>query len=101
MNDLGERVKATETRLDSCHRRLDAHGRELEEMRIKNARQDAQLEKLCQNQQRTYELTEKNAHKLDKMSAQGDTVAWMVKAIVYGVPAMFTLYLTLKQMGWY
>ena len=35
MQELNERVKAAEVKLDSCERRLDAHGRELEEIRIR------------------------------------------------------------------
>ena len=101
MQELGERVASVETRLDSCDRRLDSHGRELEEIRIRNAEQDVQLKKLCVMQEKSYELALKAEKKLDKLDTQGDTAAWMLKAVVYGVPALFTLYLTCKQMGWF
>lgn len=101
MQELGERVASVETRLDSCDRRLDSHGRELEELRIRNAEQDIQLKKLCVMQEKSYELALKAEKKLDKMDAQGNTVSWMIKTIVFGIPALFTLYLTFKQMGWF
>lgn len=99
--EINERVAKVETRVESLEERATIHGRELDEMRIRNAEQDAQLKKLCVNQERAYELAEKSSRKLDKMSAQADTAAWMLKAVVYGVPALFTLYLTFKQMGWF
>lgn len=101
MQELGERVASVETRLDSCDRRLDSHGRELEEIRIRNAEQDIQLKKLCINQEKALALAEKAEKKLDKMDAQGNTVAWMLKVVIYGIPALGTLYITLKGFGWF
>lgn len=101
MQELGERVASVETRLDACDRRLEAHGNELEELRIRNAEQDIQLKKLCINQEKALALAEKAEKKLDKLDTQGDTAAWMLKAVVYGIPALIGLYLSLKGIGWF
>ena len=100
MTELGERVASLDTRLDSHEKRLDAHGKELEELRIRNAEQDIQLKKLCINQEKALALAEKAEKKLDKLDTQGDTAAWMLKVVVYGIPALATLYITLKEAGW-
>ena len=101
MQELGERVASIDTRLESHEKRLDAHGRELEELRIRNAEQDVQLKKLCVMQEKSYDLALKAEKKLDKMDAQGNTVSWMLKLVVYGIPALIGLYLSLKGIGWF
>lgn len=100
MQELNERVKAAEVKLDSCERRLDAHGKELEEIRIRNAEQDIQLKKMCVMQDKALALAEKAEKKLDKLDTQGDTAALMLKLVVYGIPAIAALYMALKQLGW-
>ena len=101
MQELGERVASVETRLDSCDRRLESHGNELEDLRIRNAEQDIQLKKLCINQEKALALAEKAEKKLDQLETQGNTAAWMLKVVIYGIPALGTLFLTLKGFGWF
>jgi len=99
--EVVERLVAAETRLDNHDRRLDSHGDRIGNLEQHNVRQDALLEKLCTSQNRTHDLTVENSKKLDSLLTQGKTVKWMVTAIVTGIPALVTLYLALRDLGWF
>ena len=57
------------------------------------------MKKLCVMQEKSYDLALKAEKKLDKLDTQGDTAAWMLKAVVFGIPALITLYVSLKSIG--
>ena len=98
--ELNERVAAAESQLKSHNERMNRHSDRLDKLEQHNVKQDAVLEKLCKNQERTHELTKKNKETLDAVLTQGKTIKLLVTCIVYGIPAIASLWVALKQLGW-
>lgn len=98
--ELNERMAAAETQLKSHNERMNRHGERLNKLEEHDVRQDAVLEKLCANQERTHELAKKNTETLNAVLTQGKTIKLLVTTIVYGVPALVSLWMALKQLGW-
>lgn len=85
-----ERLVAAETRMDNHEKRLDAHGKELEELRNQNVMQDAKLDGIDKKLTESCEITR---------SIRGgvDTVKWLLAA----VSTVGGIWLMVKQMGWF
>lgn len=98
--ELNERVAAAESQLKSHNERMNRHSDRLDKLEQHNVKQDAVLEKLCKNQERTHELTKKNTETLNEVLSQGNSIKLLVKLIVYGFPAIVSLWVALKQIGW-
>lgn len=96
---LNERLASAETRLDQHEQRLDRHGERIDSLQAENIKQNTVLEKLCNNLDKNSELTKKNQEMISEIHTQGKTTINLVKAIVYGVPAIVGLWMALKQIG--
>ena len=98
-NKINERLASAETRLDQHDQRLNRHSDRIDTLQAENIKQNAVLEKLCNNLDKNSELTKKNQEMIAEIHTQGKTTINLVKAIVYGVPALFALYTAVKQFG--
>lgn len=88
--EINERVAKVETRVESLEERATIHGRELDEMRIKNAKQDSKLDELCRESKENTAMTR-------SIKGGVDTVKWLLA----GVSTLGGLWLMVKQMGWF
>ena len=86
--ETGERIKAVEVRLDNHEKRLDAHGKELEDLRTQNTKQDSKLDQLCRESKENTAMTK-------KINGGVDTIKWLFGVALGG----YTLYEILTKMG--
>ena len=96
---LNERLAIAESQIVQHEGRLNRHDERISDLQQQNTKQDATLNKLCQKLDKNSELTKKNQEMISEIHTQGKTTVKLVKAIVYGIPAIVGLWMALKQIG--
>ena len=96
---LNERLAIAESQIVQHEGRLNRHDERIGDLQQQNTKQDATLNKLCNNLDKNSELTQQNQKMISEIHTQGKTTVKLVKAIVYGIPAIVGLWMALKQIG--
>lgn len=96
---LNERMAAAESILEQHDKQLWKHEGDISDLKLKNVEQDTTLAKLCRKIDQNSAVTEKNHEMLEELHVQGKTIKWLVTSIVTGIPAIISLYFTIKQLG--
>ncbi len=96
---LNERMAVAESQIAQHEDRLNRQDDRIGELQKQNVKQDAKLTKLCQKIDKNSEMTQQNQKMIADIYSQGKTTVKLIKAIIYGVPAVIAFYVAIKQLG--
>ncbi len=96
---LNERLAIAESQIVQHEGRLNRQDERISDLQQQNTKQDATLSKLCQKLDKNSELTQQNQKMIAEIHTQGKTTVKLIKAIIYGVPAVIAFYVAIKQLG--
>lgn len=98
-NKINERLAIAESQIVQHEGRLNRQDERISDLQQQNTKQDATLNKLCQKLDKNSELTKKNQEMITEIHTQGKTTVKLIKAIIYGVPAVIAFHVAVKQLG--
>jgi chromosome segregation ATPase len=103
MQELNERMAAAEAQIKNQNDRLNRHGEQIDSLRINDARIEAKLDSVCKEVQSVKQDVADvkkdvgvNTEMTQSIKLTTRQILWLAGAAT----TFFTLWQTIKQMGW-